>query len=364
MPHMSPLGAASEGAREALILYGLGSMGQQIVDDLLAGGIAVELILDRGKSGQEYRGIPVLSLDDAGDGRLGGRSVLIGLHNHYVDVNRLHADLLAAGAARVLTPINLPDFIDNPDAGLGYWLEHDYDYPAHEADFARVRGLLADDKSRELFDSILRYRRTGDLADCPAPTLEDEYTPLDLPRFAGPLRLIGCGAYTGTAIHKFLKAGYAIDSFVAFEPDPTGFATLASRNFPVGKGYCLPLGSWSSTTQLRFAVGIPRGGYVSDDGNIVVQCVAIDDLLHGETINLVKLDVEGAEIETLKGMERLVREQRPNLVVSAYHTAGHLHEIVDLIESWQLGYRFHLRAHEYNTFGLVFYCLQDGLIEA
>ena len=41
--------------------------------------------------------------------------------------------------------------------------------------------------------------------------------------------------------------------------------------------------------------------HLDASGDTVIQCVAIDDLLRGEPVNLVKLDVEGAEIETLKG---------------------------------------------------------------
>ena len=56
-------------------------------------------------------------------------------------------------------------------------------------------------------------------------------------------------------------------------------------------------------------------------------------------------------------MQRLVREQRPGLLVSAYHTPGHLHEIATLIDDWKLGYRFHLRVHEQNSFGIVLYAI-------
>jgi FkbM family methyltransferase len=347
---------------DGLIVYGLGAVGRQIVDELLDEGHEVELILDRGKRGEEYRGIPIVALEDAG-GRLAGKPVLIGLHNHYVDVNQLHSDLVEAGASTVLTPTNLRELLGQPRTRPGYWLDPGYDYDAHAANLERLSGLLADDRSRALLERIVRYRRSGDLAHCPAPSLDDEYTPADLPRYAGPLRLVDCGAFTGVAIHKFLKAGYEIDSFFAFEPDEASFNTLASRNFPVGRGLCLPLGTWSSTTQLRFASDHSMGSCLSDDGNVTIQCVAIDDLLHGESVNVVKLDVEGAEIETLKGMERLIREQRPNLLVSAYHTPGHLHQIAELIDDWRLGYRFHLRLHEYNTFGVVLYCLREELLE-
>ena len=354
----------SQSAMERLIVYGLGSVGQKIVDELISAKVKIDLILDRAKSGQQYREIPILALEDAPADRLRGKPVLIGLNNHYVDVNKLYEDLQAAGVGRVLTPINLPELIGPPQTKPGYWLDFEFDYAAHEAHFISLRNLLVDDGSRELLDQIVRYRQSGNLADCPWPSLDDEYTPKDLPRFSGPLKLIDCGAFTGVAIHKFLKAGYAIDSFFAFEPDPDNYATLASRNFPVRRGVNLPLGSWSSTTQLWFASDSSMGSCLSDDGNVTIQCVAIDDVLHGEDINLVKLDVEGAEIESIKGMERLIRAQRPNLLVSAYHTPGHLYEIAELIDGWDLGYRFHLRVHEYNTFGIVLYCLREDLLEA
>jgi FkbM family methyltransferase len=338
---------------EPLVIYGLGSTGQRIVDELLHGGVAIDLILDRGKAGQSYRDIPVHSLDD---GNVAGRTVLIALHNHYVDLHALDANLRSAGAADILTPIHLPRLVRRSTIS-GYWLDPAYDYDANAAAFARARALLADDTSRDLFDGILRYRRTGLIADCPPASLDDEYTPRDLPRYPEPLRLIDCGAFTGVAIHKFLSAGYAIDSAIAFEPDPASFATLAARNFPIARRLNLPLGTWSSTTQLRFASDSSMASHLNAQGDTVIQCVAIDDVIGGEPVNVVKLDVEGAEVETLKGMARLIREQRPNLLVSAYHTPAHLHEIATLIDDWALGYRFHLRVHEQNSFGVVLYAL-------
>lgn len=342
-----------------LTVYGFGSTGRTIVDALLDRSVPLDLILDRGQSGQTHRGIPIRSLDDVGDRGLDGRTVVIGLHNHYVDVKAIDRDLRAAGASSVLTPINLPALIGTSGAKSGYWLDPQFDYDAHAADFARLRDRLADEPSRALLDSILRYRRSGDLADCPTPSLKDEYTPADLRRYAEPLHVVDCGAFTGVAIHKLIGAGYALGTVVAFEPDPVSFATLASRNFPAERTLCLPLGTWSETKQLRFSSDGSMGSALSDTGEVVIQCVAIDDVLHGEPVNLLKLDVEGAEIETLRGMERIIRAQRPNLLLSAYHTPGHLFEIADLVADWDLGYRFHLRVHEYNTFGVVLYCLQD-----
>ena len=57
-----------------------------------------------------------------------------------------------------------------------------------------------------------------------------------------------------------------------------------------------------------------------------------------------------------------IKKFRPNLCVSAYHKPYHIFQIQNLLESWDLDYKFYLRVHEHNTFGTVLYCLQDNLL--
>lgn len=347
----------------SLVIYGLGSTGKAVVEQLIVAGTTIDLILDRGKAGESFGDIPVRALGDLDDGALTGKTALIALHNHYVDLHDIDEDLRRAGAAEVLTLVDLPRLVPSVRLPEGYWLDPTFDYDRAGERIARMRSLLADERSRTLFDQIIRYRRSGKVADCPKASLADEYVPVDLPRYAEPLRLVDCGAFTGVAIHKFLKAGYAIDRVIAFEPDPKNFAILSRRDFAAQQALCLPLGTWSSTTQLKFASDGSMASQLSQTGDVTIQCVAIDDVLGSEPVNLIKLDVEGAEIETLLGARRMIEAQRPNLLVSAYHTPGHLFEIAELIASWNLGYRFHLRVHEQNTFGVVVYALQDALID-
>jgi hypothetical protein len=100
---------------------------------------------------------------------------------------------------------------------------------------------------------------------------------------------------------------------------------------------------------------------ISDEGEALVPCVRVDDTLLGFAPNLIKLDVEGAEFETLIGMEETIRKYRPNLCISAYHTAHDIFRLGLLVASWDLGYKFHVRLHEQNTFGLVVYGRQQAL---
>ncbi len=68
------------------------------------------------------------------------------------------------------------------------------------------------------------------------------------------------------------------------------------------------------------------------------------------------MDVEGAEVEALVGAKNLICNNKPDLAICLYHKISHLWEIVLLVHSWNLGYNFYLRQHDY-TMELVMYAI-------
>lgn len=346
-----------------LAVYGLGATGRIVVDQLLQAGHQVDAIIDRNQHGQRHEGIAITRLEDFRPTDPGRWTCLIALHNHYIDIAEIAAQLEGLKLGAVVGLARLGQWLEKPRLAQGYWLDFDFDYGAHQGAIREAEALLADDRSRALFRQIIGFRSSGRLADCPPPSLQDEYTPADLPRYRGPLRLVDCGAFTGVAIDKFQRNGYEIESLLAFEPDPANFEKLASRDRGIPNAIHLPLGTWSSTTQLRFSADKAMGSALSPDGDSVVQCVRVDDVVPGMDYNLVKMDVEGAETDTLQGMETGIRRHRPNLCISVYHRPQDIFDIPRLIAAWDLGYTFHLRVHEHNTFGVVLYCLQADKTE-
>jgi FkbM family methyltransferase len=346
-----------------LVVYGFGSVGRHVTDLLIDAGFDVPLILDRKKDGETHRGVPIVSLDGFALHRdkIAGVDCLITLHNHYVDLKEVRTNLLQAGFGQIYSMAAFAQIAPGFNAPNGYWLEPDYSPSEHQERINRFLSMLADDKSVQLARDIIAYRSSGDINLCPVPSEADEYVPVDLPRYTEPLRVIDCGAFTGVALHKLRKADYSIEAFAAFEPDLANFGILASRDFGAREAICLPLATWSSHQQMHFSADSSMGSSLSDAGETVVQCVKVDEVLRGFVPNLVKLDVEGAECETLKGMEKIIRESRPNLCISVYHSARDLFDLALMIDDWGLGYRFHLRVHEQNTFGVVVYARQLSL---
>jgi len=352
-----------QNSKNNLIIYGFGSRGKSIIDSLILNNIKPTLIIDQNSPYEEYKGIKINKLLNISlPNSLTNYKCIVTMHNNYANLQGVYRDISDAGITDIYSLININDEHDFINIDNGYWLEKGFKYSNFSLEINSFKSLLCDDKSKELLESIVKYRDFGSLIDCPNGNFLDEYIPQDLPRYSDPIRLIDCGSYDGMAIRKFIKAGYAIDSVISFEPDPKNYALLTEQNFGIKNAMFLPLGVWSSTTQLRFSSDKEMGSSINDSGNIVIQCASIDELTKGYRPTLIKFDVEGAEIEALLGSKNTICACKPNLCISLYHRPEHLFKIPLLINSWKLGYQYHLRVHEENTFGIVLYCLNPQLI--
>ena len=65
---------------------------------------------------------------------------------------------------------------------------------------------------------------------------------------------------------------------------------------------------------------------------------------HNLQIGLIKVDIEGYEMNFLRGAINTIREQKPILLISIYHNWNDYSGIKPYIESLDLGYKFKIRA--------------------
>ena len=108
------------------------------------------------------------------------------------------------------------------------------------------------------------------------------------------------------------------------------------------------------TGQLTFS-SKGESSMLSTSGNMMITVVALDDVIPFFKPNLVKFDIEGAELDGLMGARKLIQENRPGLAICVYHKPKHLWQIPLLIESWDLGYKLYLRIYKTNGFDIVMY---------
>ena len=77
----------------------------------------------------------------------------------------------------------------------------------------------------------------------------------------------------------------------------------------------------------------------------IAECVEIttlDSFVRENKIEVgfIKVDIEGFEMEFLKGAKETICSQKPAMLLSIYHQPSDYFGIKPLIESWNLGYKF------------------------
>ncbi|HCC47653.1 MAG TPA: hypothetical protein DEQ38_05995 [Elusimicrobia bacterium] len=227
----------------------------------------------------------------------------------------------------------------------------------HREQFGAVYGLLADDLSRETYAAFLGAKLGGDPERLYEVWRKDQYFPEGLIRLSEREVFVDGGAYTGDTLLAFLrktKNKYA--RCCAFEPEPENAAKLAAlagrqrfRDVSI-----INKALWSGAETLRFsgAAGATASA-LSAAGAAAVETDTIDRAAPDATY--IKLDVEGAELEALRGAAGTIRRNRPKLAVCLYHKPEDLFEIPLYIQSLAPDYRFFLRQHQPVSCELVLY---------
>lgn len=129
---------------------------------------------------------------------------------------------------------------------------------------------------------------------------------------AAPL-IYDCGANVGVSVLYFKKL-YPDARIKAFEPDPKIFECL-QQNISANKVTGVELHNkavWNSSEGVQFASEGADGGSIYFEGRkTTLPSVRLKDILSGEKyIDLLKIDIEGAELEVLKDCDTELKKVR------------------------------------------------------
>lgn len=135
---------------------------------------------------------------------------------------------------------------------------------------------------------------------------------------------VDVGAHIGYFTRLFAKLVGSAGRVIAFEPHPTSFAGLERNTRRYANVSLFNCAVSDRRMRASLYESLNSGGHslfaASTRGAFVgvknVEIVSLGDVLAGQKADLVKIDVEGAEIEVLDGMRTLVTASAaPNLVV-------------------------------------------------
>lgn len=234
------------------------------------------------------------------------------------------------------------------------WPEWELDYFMHRAEFDAVRARLSDSTSVEVFDALLDFRLTGalDALSMFRYDLKGQYFE-DFLDLKGE-RFFDVGAFDGLTTALLEEVDPDFESAVLFEPDPENFQTLHDRYAMRPQLEVLNAAVGAVAGTARFESGMGSSSHLSATGGTEITVRALDEWLDAAP-SFVKMDIEGGEIDALRGAEQLIRSSKPKLAICVYHEPDHIWRIPQMVFGLNPDYRFSLRHYTEGQFETVAY---------
>ncbi|MGO5027897.1 FkbM family methyltransferase [Candidatus Agathobaculum pullicola] len=207
--------------------------------------------------------------------------------------------------------------------------------------------LLQDQKSKDTLQNVLAYRITLERHFLESIYDQNTYFGNDVLTCFDGDTVVDCGAYIGDSMENFWAHGFSCKKYLALEPSPMQYLILkeCAKKFKQHNISVLPLAAWEKKEMLSFSQTQGGGSHVGDNGNLLVQADAIDNITKNNHVDLIKMDIEGAEIPALYGARHTIQSAHPIIMASIYHHLTDIWEIPLLLKDMYPEYKIYMRHH-------------------
>jgi len=137
--------------------------------------------------------------------------------------------------------------------------------------------------------------------------------------------VVDAGAYPGDyAILASRKVGKQ-GKVICFEPDSKNRKILQKnlRKTGMNNFIIIPKGLWNKNTKLGLNISDGLHSSLSENKNISeIDVVRLDDELKKigiKKIDVLKMDIEGAEIQAIQGCKSTLLKSKPYVIIASYH---------------------------------------------
>ena len=334
--NVTPLWQRLQKTDKPILLYGMGNGADMIIKVLESYGITYDdtFASDGFVRGHSFHGKRVLSFSEAKEKY--GDFVIIVTFAVHDDKTMNFISELSDNFELYAPTVSVVD-------GIPFTLEF---FKDNEENFRLAFDMLSDDKSREDYLNILRFKLSGDVkflikAHSEKMKLYEDVLPL-----SDNETIMDLGAYDGDTIREFLTVtGGRYNKIFAFEPDEKNFRKLERKTEALENLIRLNIGAWDKKETLYFAKKSGRNSRL-EDGGVPVEFNSVDNIADSE-ITFIKMDIEGAELKALDGAKNTIEKYRPKLYVCAYHRNEDMFSLPFKIKELFDGYKIYFRQHPY-----------------
>lgn len=230
----------------------------------------------------------------------------------------------------------------------------------HVDELQETYDILADDLSRKTFINMLKYRMSYDISYI-KEILSSELRYFDRNLIGEARGYVDGGAYNGDTVEMFNDMFGQKDTKVfAFEPNKINIEQMKEmiekRMFK--NVHIYQLGISDKNEILRFNMQSGLATRMDQMGDTEVECDTIDHILaQVDNIDLIKLDIEGAELRALEGAKNTIQRYKPVLAICVYHRPEDYYMIPRKILEINPSYQIYFRQYELSDTETICYAI-------
>lgn len=211
-------------------------------------------------------------------------------------------------------------------------------------DYRWLYERLADNRSRLVLNRIIQYWFQFDVNKLHS-ALEmafPDYYDLDILPCGKEDVLVDCGAYIGDSTLDYIRTYGDYQKIYAYEVSPETYGQMAQNLSGLDNIVMRQKGVGREAGTMYIDSGGGAGITVRTQGEVPIEVVTLDEDIP-EKISVLKMDIEGAEQDAIRGATAHIQAEKPRMLISAYHKPEDLFEIPRLIESIRPDYQYYLR---------------------
>ncbi len=204
-----------------------------------------------------------------------------------------------------------------------------------------VYNSLSDEWSKKVYENTVKFKITGKPEYLYEIETERNET-LNISGVKDAKRFLDLGAYNGDTALEFLNYSNSAESIIAVEPDIRSFRKLCNNTESFKKITALNFAVGGKEETLYFSDKKGRGSSIGEVGK-EVNCATVDALIKGDRVDYIKFDIEGNEVNAIKGAKNTILWQKPILYIAAYHKSEDLFSIPLAVNEIRPDYKLYIR---------------------
>lgn len=216
-----------------------------------------------------------------------------------------------------------------------------------------------------LFDMGIPNSHIYRFVDYTGRTLTKQYFDDEILQIENNEVFIDGGCFDFRTSQLFLKKveeiGIKYKKIYAFEPDKINFEKSKTRieKLNLKNIDLVKAGLWSKKDNLKFSSQGNGASHIlslNDKEINRVDVVALDEYIK-EKVTFIKMDIEGAELEALKGARQILLRDKPKLAICIYHKKEDLWEIPYYVKTLVPEYKLYIRHYSNDATETVLYAI-------